>query len=182
MKGMVFTEFIEFAKQKFSCEACDKMLDKSKLDSKGLYLQTKDYNFEELLILLTNLEQIVNVPLSEIIESFGEYLFSKLLVMYPERVQKFSSSFDFIKNIEYIIEDGALNFHPDGRFPSFELINETENELQIKYTSDKPLMELIRGLMTSCSKYYNENIDISFKAAKEGEVFQAIFKIKKIED
>ena len=53
MRGVVFTELMEFVEDKLGFEVADKMIEKSKLDNGGVFTQGGNYPFKDMVKLLT---------------------------------------------------------------------------------------------------------------------------------
>jgi hypothetical protein len=48
MKGIIFTEFLEMVERDYGFEALNGIIDKSKLESNGIYSGVGTYDFKEL--------------------------------------------------------------------------------------------------------------------------------------
>ncbi len=79
MKGIVFTEFIEMVEDKFGFEVADKIISASNLPSGGAYTAVGTYELQEMLQLLINLEKESGIAISDLLVSFGKYLFKRFL-------------------------------------------------------------------------------------------------------
>ena len=55
MKGVVFTEFLDFVEDQTSYDVVDEMLERADTPSGGVYSATGKYEYEELASLVTNL-------------------------------------------------------------------------------------------------------------------------------
>lgn len=160
MKGMVFTELVEFVEEKFGFEVADGMLEASLLENKGAYTQAANYPFEELAAIVTKLSQITGIAMGTLIEAYGRHLFGRIVGLYPPMVANFSSSLPFIAQVDTFIHPEVKKLYPDADLPSFQVITLSEKELVIDYTSNKPLMPLARGLMLGAADHFGESIEI----------------------
>lgn len=161
MKGMVFTELVEFVENQFGFEVADAMLEASMLEEKGAYTQAANYSFEELVAIVSRLSELTKIPMGDLIETYGRHLFGQIVKLYPPMVANFSSCLPFIAEVDTFIHPQVKKLYPDADLPSFEVIALSENELVIDYTSNKPLMPLARGLMLGAADHFGETIDIS---------------------
>lgn len=160
MKGMVFTELVEFVENKFGFDTLDAMLEASMLEEKGAYTQAANYSYEELVAIVSRLAEITNSPAGDLIEAYGRHLFGRIVNLYPPMVANFSSSLAFISQVDTFIHPEVKKLYPDADLPSFKLITLSENELIIDYKSNKPLMSLARGLMLGAADFFHETIEI----------------------
>lgn len=179
MKGVVFTEFLEFIEDKFGFDTSDEMIEKSTLSTGGVFTQAGNYPFDDLFSMIKSLSVITNIEISKLVEAYGEHLFSKLIVIYPKPIKDYDNTFDFVKNVENVVHPEVKKLYPDSDLPHFENVECNENELTFVYVSNKPLMDFAKGLIMGCSKFYKENIEVSYSVI-ENTSFRANFIIKKI--
>ncbi len=160
MKGMVFTELVEFVENQFGFDVADAMLEASMLEEKGAYTQAANYTFEELVAIVSRLADITKIPMEALIEAYGRHLFGRIVRLYPPMVANFSSCLPFIAQVDTFIHPQVKKLYPDADLPSFSVVSLTDNELVIDYSSNKPLMPLARGLMFGSADYFGETIEI----------------------
>jgi hypothetical protein len=67
MKGVVFTEFLEFIEDKFGFDISDDMIENSKTSTEGVYTQAGNYPFEDMLSMVQTLSKLTNVPLGDLV-------------------------------------------------------------------------------------------------------------------
>ncbi|MGH7856391.1 MAG: heme NO-binding domain-containing protein, partial [Candidatus Binatia bacterium] len=84
MKGIVFTEFLEMVEERFSPEIADRIIQASNLPSGGAYTAVGTYDYNELLRLVTNLGRETGVLVPDLVRSFGQHLFGRFYVSYPQ--------------------------------------------------------------------------------------------------
>lgn len=76
MKGLVFTELLEYVENNFGFDMADKIIEEAKLPNNGSFTQAGNYPFEELVRLVVALSKrsnIIEVP--KLLEIFGEHMF-----------------------------------------------------------------------------------------------------------
>jgi len=178
MKGVVFTEYVEFIEETFGFDVVDDMMEKAGVS--GVYTQAGNYEFDELFKMVQSLSSIVDKPLGSLVEAFAKHLFTKLVTIYPKPTQVYNNAFDFISNIDHVVHPEVKKLYPDAELPSFETLSSSENQLVMKYVSKKPLMDLAKGLMEACGEHYNEPLTVTYSLApKKNEYFIAEFTITK---
>lgn len=180
MKGVVFTEFVEFVENKFGFDVVDEMIANSNTSTNGIFTQAGNYPFSDMLCMVQALSGITNIPLGGLVEAYGRHLFHILVVIYPEPIKHHKTTFDFIKSVEKAVHPEVKKLYPDTELPSFELLEETTNILKIRYHSSKPLMDFAKGLMLGCADFYNENLEVAYEVIHGGEYFEADFTISKV--
>lgn len=179
MKGVVFTEFIEFIEEKFGFDISDDMIEGSELSTKGIFTQAGNYPFGDMANMVQTLSKITNIEASKLIEAYGEHLFSRLVQIYPKPIQTYTNTFDFIQNVENVVHPEVKKLYPDSDLPTFEEVSRSDTELKVNYISSKPLMDFAKGLMLGCANYYKEDIEVSYELKSTDDVFKAEFTIIK---
>lgn len=178
MKGVVFTQFLEMVEDKFGFDLTDEMIENSGVS--GVYTQAGNYPPSDLFGMVKSLSELTKISVEDLVFTYGEYLFSVLIKIYPEPIKVYDNSFDFIENVENVVHPQVKKLYPDSDLPTFELVSREDNEMKIIYKSTKPLMDFAKGLMIGCSHYYKEDIEVSYDEPKhENGIFQALFTIKK---
>jgi hypothetical protein len=160
MKGIVFTEFLEFCENQFSLEILDNIIEKSHLPSKGIYTAVGTYDPAEMFSLVQSLSKEVNIPQQELLKLYGKHLFGVFTKHYPGFFKERSSTFKFLKNVETYIHIEVKKLYPDAELPHFEFESPKEDHLTMIYTSKRHLGDLAEGLIIGCIDYHQEHIDI----------------------
>lgn len=178
MKGVVFTEYLEFIEEQFGFDIVDDMIEKAGVS--GVYTQAGNYPFEELYSMVIALSDLVDAPAPALIEAFGKNIFKKLIVIYPKAVQAYNTAFEFIAHIDDVVHPEVKKLYPDTELPRFNIETIDDTKLVTTYSSKKPLMDLAKGLMESCAEHYNEDMDVSYEVLpKKGDLFVAKFTLVK---
>ncbi len=163
MKGVVFTEFIEFVEDKFSAEIADEIIDSSELSSGGAYTSVGTYDHREILQLVSALSEKTAIPAPDLVRSFGRHLFTVLISAFPQFLEGIKSSFDFLKTIENHIHIEVRKLYPDAELPRFEYHSPSENTLEMIYHSKRPFGDLAHGLIEGCAIHYGESLSVQRK-------------------
>lgn len=179
MKGMVFTEFIEFVEDKFGFEVSDHIINNSELASGGVYTAVGTYDFQEMVNLLVSLSEKIDVEIPKLLEVFGHHLFYRFADLYPEFIQKSSSMFDFIEKIDQYIHVEVKKLYPDAELPKIVVNKKTEDFMDMTYSSERKLGNFAYGLLSAASEYFEVPVNIEMKPLKEdGSEVQFLIKKK----
>jgi len=108
MKGLVFTEFFEMVEDKLGFELVDQLIEKTELATGGAYTTIGTYDHKELLALVGNLHHLTDIPVNDLLMSYGQYLFPRLMTISPDIVSQFSSSFELVAAVDSIIHVEVL--------------------------------------------------------------------------
>ncbi len=161
MKGLVFTELLEYVENNFGFDMADKIIEDSKLANNGSFTQAGNYPFEELIKLVSALSKEANIEIPKLLEIFGEHMFSRLISLNPQLKDNFESSLDLISRVDDIIHPEVQKLYPGADLPKFNLIERSENKVVTDYISSKNLEPFAIGLMRGSSKIFNEKLIIN---------------------
>jgi hypothetical protein len=167
MKGIVFTEFIEYAEQQFGMEVIEDALEAAAPASGGAYTAVGTYDHHELVSILGQLSASVQQSPAELLRGFGTYLFPRFAQMHPEFFDHADSAFDFLGQIENYIHIEVRKLHPDAELPTFECEREPSH-LTLTYQSSRGLADLAQGLIEGCIDHYGESIHLSREDLDDG--------------
>lgn len=163
MKGIVFTEFLDLVENKFGLTLLDELLQKSSLESGGIYTSVGTYNHAEMVELVTNLSELVSLKVEDLLMIYGEHFFSVLHSSYPGFFENMNSCLDFFQAIETYIHPQVLKLYPDAELPRFENNRIDENTLEMLYTSNRKMSAFAHGLMRSTIDHFEEIVEIEIK-------------------
>jgi hypothetical protein len=104
MKGVIFTEFLDFVETRSGYETVDAILEKAAPASGGAYTAVGNYHFSELVALLAALSQITGTPLPELLSAYGRHLFGRFACLYPAFFETIHDPFEFLENIGLVAE------------------------------------------------------------------------------
>lgn len=162
MKGVVFTELIEFTEDRFGFDVADDILvDESGEDK--IFTQAGNYSFEELVALFVALSKSTGESIEDLLYSFGVYLFGRLAKMASFLMESSKSSIEAIAKVDTYIHIEVKKLYPDADLPKFNAIAQNENELKIEYSSEKRLEPFAKGLMVGCGKHFGEELQIEME-------------------
>jgi len=161
MKGVIFVEFIDVVEELYSYEMVDQIISDCDLASGGSYTAVGTYSHQEMLNLVTALSVRTNVAVSELIFSFGKYLFGRLAARYPEFIECEENAFSFVKTIENHIHQEVLKLYPEAELPMIHANQINDGKLVVTYRSVRPFADLALGLLTASSEFFGEDIHIS---------------------
>ena len=181
MLGMVFTEFLDMVEDRFPPDVSDRLilLAEEKFVSRGIYTAIGNYDHAEMLLLVKQLSGETGIPVSDLVEAYGEHLFMRFLSRYPEFFCDINDSYEFLEGIEAHIHKEVRMLYPEADLPTFECFREGDDLLVMKYSSARPFAHLARGLMKGCVNHFNETIEIDMQLESPEDGTRAVFRLKK---
>lgn len=160
MKGLVFSEFLEFVEDRYSPEMVDDIIETTDLPSGGIYTSVGTYRHHELLYLVAALSEMSNVPAPDLVRAFGHHLFRRLVTSYPHFTSAADNAFDFIRSVEDHIHVEVRKLYPDAELPEFEFASPSPEQLIVTYRSQRALGDLALGMMEGACEHFGEEISI----------------------
>ncbi|MFK7810904.1 MAG: heme NO-binding domain-containing protein [Maribacter sp.] len=167
MKGIVFTEFLEMVEETFGLETTDTIIENSNLPSEGIYTSVGTYDFNEMVSLITSLSEIVEIPVNDLIYTFGLYLFNSLGSAHPEVIQNYNSPLGLLYSIEDHIHVHVQKLYPEAELPTFKILEKTDTSISMIYSSSRGLYRLAHGLIEKCFEHFNGSATIEYELLKE---------------
>lgn len=158
MKGIVFTEFLEFVEERFDADRVDDMIELAALPSEGAYTSVGTYDHREMLQLVIALSKLSDIPVPELVRDFGKHLFGSLSAAYPQFLEGADSPFQFLQSIEDHIHVEVRKLYPDAELPRFECEFPKPEQMAMTYHSTRPFADLAQGLIEGCFAYFGEEI------------------------
>ena len=179
MRGVVFTELMEFVEEKLGFDVADKMVEKAKLDNHGVFTQGGNYPFEHMVKLLTALSEITGKSPATLLEIFGEHLFNVLVKIYGKNIKEDTTALEFIDSVEDYVHVEVKKLYPDAELPTFKTTYKDDEKIVLIYESEKKLDSFAYGLMKACGDYFGEPLEISRKVINESPYQVEFTAVKK---
>jgi hypothetical protein len=161
MKGLVFTEFVEFVEKAHGLEIADRMIETSDLPSAGVYTAVGTYDHKEMVTLLGSLTGITGADVPALLKAFGAHLLTRFVAAYPSYFEQADSLFPFLRSVHGHIHVEVRKLYSDAELPSFTYEQPSANVLHMTYSSARGLPDLAEGLINGAIAYYGETVDVA---------------------
>ena len=114
MLGMVFTEFLDMVDERFPTEVADQLISlaEAQFTSRGIYTTVGNYDHSEMLLLVKQLSSETGIPVSDLVEAYGEHLFGRFRSRYPKFFEGIHDTFQFLEQIEGHIHKEVRMLYP----------------------------------------------------------------------
>jgi len=160
MLGMIFTNLVEMIETEVSLEIADAILSEAELSTAGAYTAVGDYPFSDILTIVTSLSKKTNTPVNELIFSFGEYLFGKLIAAHKNMISVHASLIDVLAQLDSNIHVEVKKLYPNATLPSFTVLEKTVDSISLVYQSPRQLDTLAVGLISGGAKHFGIEVDM----------------------
>ena len=177
MKGMIFTEFIDFVEEHFGLEVVDEMVEAT--GSGGAYTSVGTYAHEEMVQMLVVLSKRSQIEIPDLLKTFGRHLFGYLVSSYPAVIGDTSDGFALLARIDNHIHVEVRKLYPDSELPEFTHERISDDHMSLVYRSDRALADLAEGLLYGCFEHFGQNVEIGREDLSEGECRHVKFDIRK---
>ncbi|MAY42870.1 MULTISPECIES: heme NO-binding domain-containing protein [unclassified Neptuniibacter] len=167
MLGIVFTEFMEMVEDQFSADVLDDVLDSSNLDSEGAYTSVGYYDHQEMIRMVVALSKKVNLPVDDLIETFGQHLFGVLISKYPTLRGDIDSALDFLETVDSTVHIQVKKLYPNAELPEFDCERISNDRLNLHYRSKRPFSVLALGLIKGCGEFFGDTLEVSHSSREE---------------
>ena len=168
MRGIVFTEFLDFTENQYGYPTVDAMLESAAPASGGVYTAIGAYDYAEIAALISALSRLTSVPAPDLLQRFGCYLFGRFAELYPAFFKNCNDPLAFLEAVETKIHAEVLKLYPDAEFPRIPTKRISGGALIINYRSGRPLGYLCLGLIEGCGKYFETDLHIEWAPRNDG--------------
>ena len=159
MKGVVFTEFVEFAEERFGLGVADDMIARCTLPSGGAYTAIGTYDHGELVQMVGQLSALSGKPVAELLRGFGAHLLKRFASSFPGFFAH-ASVFDFLHRVDDTIHVEVRKLYPDAELPAFSCEQPEPDRLVMVYQSHRGMADLAEGLIAGAIAHFRENVQV----------------------
>lgn len=160
MQGMVFTALSEMVVDNFGMSRWNSVLEQANLSSEGVFTSAQQYPDGELLTLVSILSTELNIPIPDLVRSFGVYLFPVLYARRPKKLDQVTGVIEFLTFVEDTIHYEVKRLYPDTYLPTFEHELLSDGQLKLVYRSKRKMCTLAEGLIEGAASQFNQKVDI----------------------
>lgn len=164
MKGSIFLELLKMAEETFGEEVVDRILDTTDLESGGAYTSVGTYSCGELVTLVSAFSDHSGIDREELQRLFGHWMMNFFTKRHGSFFEGKTSAFDILEAIEDEIHVEVRKLYPDAELPTFATDRFSVKELDMVYTSPRPLAPFCKGLIEACLNLFNQKATIEMSA------------------
>ncbi|ACM37223.1 MULTISPECIES: heme NO-binding domain-containing protein [Rhizobium/Agrobacterium group] len=172
MKGMVFTEMLEFVAATWNEDMADDIIEASLLTnglaSGGAYTSVGTYDHREMMALLAALSQRSGLGVDALMQAFGLHLAGRFAVLFPGFFDRSGGLFGFLASIDAHIHVEVKKLYPDAELPSFEILSQDGTSLSMLYRSGRKMEALAEGLIQGAARHFGSIVKVERSARDDG--------------
>lgn len=156
MKGIVFTEFMEYMEAAHDYEMVDDVISAIDSPSNGSYTAVGSYPFSEMVQIITEYSKLSKKGLNDILREFGHHLFGVFQKNYGHFFDNCTNAFDFLESVDSYIHVEVTKLYPDAELPKFEILSKSPEKLEMRYRSERSMSHMAKGLIEKTLDHYGE--------------------------
>lgn len=169
MRGILFTEYLDFAANIASDEAVENVLTSLEGRIHGSYTAVGNYRFSEFAKIHVALCAHLDRDPNDLARQFGQVLLIRFSELFPGYFEGISSGVNFLEQVGIHIHEEVKKLYPDANPPDVHLFEVTPHSYKLTYKSHRPLASVARGLTEACLEYFNDPHRIVSEAIIDGQ-------------
>ena len=161
MYGLIHSALEEMLKSNFDPAIWDKVLEESNVGEHS-FMRMESYDVSVTLALIGATAKVLNLPVNDCLEAFGEYWMTSFAPKNYARVLERcgTNMLDFIESLD-LMHDRISSTFPDYKPPSFKVEKLPDKKAIIMYTSHRSgLTPFVIGLINGMGKHFQQNVEI----------------------
>lgn len=159
MHGTMFVHLRKFTEERYGTAAWTEVLAAAGLGS-HVYLPITSYPDEELTAIVVAAAHATQQEVPALLESFGEFVAPHLIAMYRHLLKPAWRTLDVLEHVEETAHRAVRVEQPGATPPYLEATRESETEITIRYTSERRLCYVAKGIIRGLSRHFGEAIAI----------------------
>ena len=124
MMGMVFTELLDMVEGKFSLDMVDAVVERA--GAKGSYTSVGNYEDEELSKLVVALSEETDVPVPQLLHTYGVHLFGRFVTLFPNFFAPHDSAPSFFSGLESHVHTEVRKLYAHAHPPQLSAQHEVQ--------------------------------------------------------
>lgn len=167
MKGVIFTELVNFMEQLAGVVFTDDVLVEADLPHGGAFSAVGSYPSAEALKLVTIASEKSGIPVPELCEKYGRFLFDRFVVLFPDIMSLYDNVDALLDHVGPHIHEEVRVLYPGAQPPSVTTKREGDT-LIVEYESHRPMAHIAYGLIARSVEHYGDPRKLTWDASAQG--------------
>jgi len=176
MKGIIFTELLDFVERHAGSGALEDILERSGLSTGGAYTSVGNYPHGEAVRIVLAASAELGTPAAELMRQFGRELFARFAERYPQFFTGIGDAPTFLRGIQSHIHDEVVKLYPDASPPRVDASADADT-LVLDYSSHRPMAAVALGLIEGCVDYFGQALVVRCEGDVPGADTRARFRL-----
>ncbi|WP_139063185.1 heme NO-binding domain-containing protein [Marinomonas spartinae] len=161
MRGSVFTNFQEMVEAQFGMACWETLLANCDLPSGGIYTASENYDDQEILSLVVALSDETNIPVNQLVEAFGRYLYKGLMHSLPPSMRDYPDLWTLLEAVDSVIHVEVHKLYPDAVTPKLIVQEKFDTGVKLYYQSPRKMCLLAIGLVHQAAESFGMSVSIT---------------------
>lgn len=153
MKGVVFTEFLDFTESSFGDELLEDVVEAVDFPHGCSYTAVGTYPSAEMVALVSELARQSGTGAQVLLRAFGEHLLRALHRRFPMFFEV-DGPIELLARVDDTIHVEVVKLFPDAELPTFEVLERTDTSIRLRYRSPRCLGPLAEGLIAGALEHW----------------------------
>lgn len=158
MQGIIFNALEEFVLENADMEVWNSVIEDSKVESGGAYTSGVSYDDAEIVALATSLCEKLDLPLTDGLRVFGDFLFDFLLNRGPIELKDYKTAQALLIDLEDVIHRDVKRINPEAYTPFFEYTPKTDSTGELIYRSKRKMCSVAEGLIQGAARHFSQSV------------------------
>lgn len=174
MKGVIFTELVNFMEKVAGVVMTDEIILEADLPSGGAFTSVGSYPSSDALKLVTLASEKSGVPIDKLCRDYGTFLFERFLVLFPAIMKQYPSVDALLDHVGPHIHEEVRVLYPGAKPPSVTTLRDGD-ALVVNYESHRPLAHIAYGLIAGSIEHYRDDRTLTWEHNETGD--RATFRL-----
>ncbi len=125
-----------------------------------MYTSVGTFDSNEMTVLVAALSDRVGVPVADLLEAYGVYLFARFFALYPGFFDGPADALSFVSTVDSVVHAEVNKLYSDAELPRFDIARPGPDVLVMTYRSPRHLGDLAAGLLRGAVEHYGEPVEI----------------------
>lgn len=159
MHGIIHLELQQFVQQHFGEQAWQKLVRAAGLEQE-IYTPLRAYPDSHVVRLVHEAERMTQLPASELLEQFGEYLVPTYLRIYGALLKPSWRTLEVLEHTEETIHRVVRTRQPGALPPRLTTRRTGAREVHINYESERRLCAVARGIVRGVAGHFGQKVKL----------------------
>jgi hypothetical protein len=180
MKGIVFTEFLDMVEAAHSADMVDAVIADAAPANGGAYTAVGTYPAAEMGALVGALARRSGTPAPELLRGFGQHVFGRFAIAYPDLLAGTDDVLAFLSSIEGVIHIEVRKLYPDAELPTLDAVSTGPSGLRLTYRSPRCMADFAEGLIEGASAHFDQPVAIGRSHPRGAPVPELVFTVDRL--
>jgi predicted hydrocarbon binding protein len=160
MHGLILSELQRYARGRLGADGWQKLLAEAGLQDRR-YRVHASYPDQDAAALVQAAVRVTGQPAATVLEDFGRFVASSLLLVYKALIKPDWTTLDLIEHTEESIHTALRASDPAAEPPALEVERVSPTAAVLTYRSPRRMCALAKGIALGIAAHYGERLTIT---------------------